>query len=201
MSRKAKLIPINPMANEFGLGVSIERMSFANMGIAEMEQGKQTHRHDGHTFVLLERGSVSLEIDFKTYHVEPSMVVYVHPDQVHRTIASENVTVCAWTITDENLNPEYLKLLEDIMPAEPIALDSDMFTVMTEAISLSFKFSQRKTDKLYHSLLKDSCNALVALVISQYFEHATSSKFPSRFETVNNDRPTSQKSFIFPRLT
>jgi AraC family transcriptional activator of pobA len=46
------------------------------------------------------------------------------------------------------------------------------------------RFSERKTDKLYHSLLKDSCNALVALVTSQYLALAQPADRLSRFEII-----------------
>ena len=94
------------MVDEFGVGISIERFSFTKSRPTEFDDGKQTHRHDGHSFVLLEKGTVFLEIDFKKYEIKPSTLVYVHPDQVHRSIASENVTLSIWTIIDENLKPD-----------------------------------------------------------------------------------------------
>ncbi|MCW3106192.1 MAG: AraC family transcriptional regulator, partial [Segetibacter sp.] len=87
-------------------------------------------------------------------------------------------------INNENLNPEYLKLLEGITPVKPLALNKETFSIISEAVSLCIKFSERRHEKLYHSLLKDSCNALVALVISQYIEQSKPAGKPSRFETV-----------------
>jgi AraC-like DNA-binding protein len=46
------------------------------------------------------------------------------------------------------------------------------------------KFSERKEEKLYHSLLKDSCNVLVSLVASYYLEQTHSVDKLSRFETI-----------------
>jgi AraC-like DNA-binding protein len=185
MPKKTNAIPINSLANEFGVGISIERISFTNFSTMEIQQGKQTHRHDGHSFVLLEKGTVSLEIDFKKYIVEPSTLVYVHPDQVHRTIASKDAEPSVWTIMIENLNPEYLNILEDITPTEPIALNADVFSTITEAVSLCIKFSERKNDKLYHSFFNDSCNALIGLGIAQFLEQSEPAKTPTRFEAVH----------------
>ena len=108
----------------------------------------------------------------------------MHPNQVHRIIGLDNVTVSTWAINNENLNPDYLKLVEGITPAKPIALDKETFSLLTDAITLCLKFSERKNDKLYHSLLKDSCNILVALVTSHYLDQATSTNKPSRFDRV-----------------
>src|SRR6218665_2581853 len=51
-------------------------------------------------------------------------------------------------------------------------------------ITLGIKLSERKNDRLYLSLLKDSSHSLVALAISQYLEQAKSTDKLSRFEIV-----------------
>lgn len=190
MPKKVKRIPVNAMATIFDEGIAIEKMSFKDISTLnsasskDFEEAKLAHRHDGHSFFLLESGSIYLEIDFQKYSITAPSAMYVHPDQVHRTITSENVIVSSLAITNENLNPEYLKLLEDITPAKPIALNKETFSIIAEAVSIAIKFSERKNNKLYHSLLKDSCNALAALVISQYLELVKSTDKLSRFEIV-----------------
>ena len=170
------------MAGEFNSGIDIEKILFKN--ISTFTEAKQSHRHDRHSFFLLESGTVHIEIDFQKYKIKSPSVVYVHPDQVHRTIAFKNVTVSSWAINNENLNPEYLTLLANITPAKPLVLNKETFSILSEAVSLCIKFSERKTDKLYHLLLKDSCNALVALVVSQYLAQAKSADKLSRFDIV-----------------
>ena len=182
MRKKTSSIPVNPMADEFGDGISIEKMSFTTLQM--IEEGEQSHRHEGHAFFLLESGTIDIEIDFQNYTITAPSVMYVHPNQVHRTTAAESVTVSALTINNENLNPEYLKLLEGITPAKPLALQQETFSIISEAVSLCLKITERKTDKLYHSLLKDSCNALVAIVISQYLAQAKPIDKFSRFDVV-----------------
>jgi len=190
MPRKTTSIPVNTMADDFGGDISIEKISVANLHALEnaaetnVDDVHQSHRHDRHSFFLLESGIVSIEIDFKTYEIEPSSVIYMHPDQVHRMLAFENVTVSSWAINNENLNPDYLKLLEEITPAKPLVLTKETFSIISEAVSLVIKFSERKNDRLYHALVKDSCNALVALVASQYLEQPASIDKISRVEII-----------------
>lgn len=184
MPKKNTSIPVNPMAEEFGEGIAIEKISFDVEDLHVMETAKQSHRHDGHSFFLLEKGTIAIEIDFQKYIIKPSSVIYIHPNQVHNTIALESITVSSWAINNENLNPEYLKLLEDLTPAKPLVLQQETFSIICEAVALGLKFSERKNDKLYHSLLKDSCNALVALVISQYLEQSKPTDKLSRLEIV-----------------
>jgi AraC-like DNA-binding protein/mannose-6-phosphate isomerase-like protein (cupin superfamily) len=190
MRKQSKSIPVNTMADNPDIGISIERISIkdlrtlANETSGTVEEAKKSHREDRHSFFLLEKGTVHIEIDFKKYKIKPSSVVYMHPNQVHRIIAVENMTVSSWAINNESLHPEYLKLLEEITPAKPLLLKKETFSIISEAVSLSIKFSERKDDKLYHSLLKDGCNALVALVVSQYLEQAKSTDKLPRFEIV-----------------
>ncbi len=186
------------MANEFGAGIAVDRISFTDMQI--FGEGEQSHRHDGHAFFLLESGTISIEIDFLTYNLTTPAIMYVHPNQVHRTTAAENVTVSSCAITNENLNAEYLAVLEDIAPAKPLILQQETFDIIYEAISLCIKFSERKKDKLQHSLLKDSCNALVALVASQYLAQAKLPDKFSRFDVVTKAfRKLLERNYIFDK--
>lgn len=176
------------MADQHGAGISIERLDLRSLDQATLSafeaEADQSHRHDSHSFFLLESGTVQLEIDFKQYTITSPSVLYVHPDQVHRTSASEDILVSNWSMTNENINPEYLKLLEDIRPAKPLILQEETFSIISEAVSLCLRFAERKNDKLYHPLLKDSCNALVALVLSQYLALVKLTDKLSRFEIV-----------------
>lgn len=182
MRKKATSIPVNRFDGEFNAGVFIEKIAFKDL--PSFEELEQPERHDRHSFFLLENGTVTLEIDFKKYKIKSPSVIYMHPNQVHRILAFENVTVSSLGINNENLNPEYLKLLEEITPAKPLLLNKGTFSLLSGAASLCIKFSERKHDRLYHSLLKDSCNALVALVVSLYLEQSRSTEKPSRFEIV-----------------
>lgn len=183
MSKNITPIPLNTMADMFGAGVVIGRVSIKDL--QTFEEAKQSHRDDYHIFFLLEKGNVSFEVDFKRYNISQSCIIYIHPNQVHRMRAFENVTASFWAINNENLNPEYLKLLEDITPVEPLNLCKERFSIFSEAVSLGIKLSERKYEKLYDIILKDSCNTLVVLVASQYLEQSKSTSNLSRFENMN----------------
>ena len=127
---------------------------------------------------------MNIEIDFQKHIIKPSSVIFIHQNQVHRTLSFKNATVSIWTISNENINPEYLKLLEDLSPARPLALKAEAFSVISEAVSFSIKLSERKDEKLYHSLLQGSCNTLIGLVISQYLVQSKPIDRLSRFEVV-----------------
>ncbi|BAV06459.1 AraC-type DNA-binding protein [Filimonas lacunae] len=166
MRKNAGAIPVNNFGSESDGGIAIERISFESL--PDLGEWEQPERHDRHSFFLLEKGSVTMEIDFQQYLVNAPSIIYMHPDQVHRILTFENVIVNAWAANNENLNPEYLVLLEDIAPAIPMPLNHQMFVLFTEAISLCIKLAEREKDPLYHSILKDQTNVLTGLIISLY---------------------------------
>jgi AraC-like DNA-binding protein len=152
--------------------------------LPDLGDWEQPERHDRHSFFLVEQGRVIIEIDFYKYDIHAPSVIYMHPDQIHRILAFENVTVSAWATNDENLSPAYLKLLQEITPAAPMPLTPEPFVLINDAISLCIKLSERKKDQLYHTLLKDAINALVGLLISFYLEQSTSPDKLSRAELI-----------------
>ena len=182
MRKKTTSIPVNHFDNEHNLGIEVESVPVEYF--FTFKEARQAHRHDYHSFFILEKGTVSIEIDFKKHIIKAPSVIYMHPNQVHLILGFKNVRVSACAINNENLHPEYLTLLEGITPAKPLLLKKGTFSILSEAVSHCIKLSKRKHEKLYHSFLKDSCNALVALIISQYLEQTILSDKLSRAETI-----------------
>ncbi|MBE9601851.1 AraC family transcriptional regulator [Pedobacter sp. MC2016-24] len=187
MPRKKLSIPVNSMLDLYGRSISIEKLNLGTLDGATLkhfEGGNESHRHDAHTFFLLESGTVRLDIDFQHHTITAPAILYVHPNQVHQTLASADVIVSSLAMADESLNAAYLELLDHLSPAKPLALEKETFAMISEAVSLCLKFAERKKDKLYHFRLKDSCNALVALVLSLYLESTRSLDSPSRSDEI-----------------
>ncbi len=187
---RKKVIPVNNMTGDTDSGIAMERHTITSFSKKNNEhpdfsqQAEQSHRHDSHSFFLLERGTVLIEIDFKKHRIKAPALTYVHPDQVHRTMIVENAVVTSWSMTNENIQPQYLELLEDITASKPISLTKETFALFFEATSLCLKFTQRTNDELHHFLMTDSCNALMVLAISQFLAQSGPSKKISRLNTV-----------------
>lgn len=183
MRKKTTSIPINHLGDEFDAGISIEKIVVDDF--PDLPESGHSERHDRHGFFLVESGAMVVEIDFQSYEIKAPTIMYMHPNQVHRNVTFKNVIVCSLAINDENLNPDYLKWLEELVPAKPILLDKETFSIIGEAMSLCMKFSERKQERLYHSLLKDSANSLVALIVSQYLGLSKSTDKFSRFDVIH----------------
>jgi YesN/AraC family two-component response regulator len=182
MLKKTKSIPVNAFPTGTREGIIIMKATFN--GSPNSEEVERSHRDNGYLFILQEKGSTHIEIDFQKHKIEAPSIIYIHPNQVHRLIAFENATTISWIITAENLQPEYLKLLEDITPANVLSLETETLSIISETASVCIKLSERKDEKLYDSILKESCNTLVALVASQYLAESKPTDKNSRFEVV-----------------
>lgn len=187
MLKQSNAIPVNLMANESGWGMAIERLTVESLEAAGMQEARRSHREDGYSFFLLEGGIVSLEIDFQEYTLVAPSLVYIHPSQVHRILRFENVTVSSWSLTAEQLNPEYLKLLEGLAPATPLLLSSEIVSLIKETVNLCLRFLKRNQHRFYQAIIRDSCNTLVALVLSELYEYKKTEEMLSRADVVTRN--------------
>ncbi|MFT3822928.1 MAG: helix-turn-helix transcriptional regulator [Chitinophagaceae bacterium] len=175
------------MSDNFSQGISIDRNSIKRTDFKtalQYEEATQSHRDEGHTFHIVEKGTILLEIDFREYSITAPAVVYMHPSQVHRIVDFRSITVCSLSINNENLNPGYLKFLEEIAPAKPLILTKQVYANIADTFSLCLGFSKQKNNRLYYSLLKDSCNALVALLTSAFLSQDKTAGKLSRSELI-----------------
>ncbi|MEH6305504.1 helix-turn-helix transcriptional regulator [Olivibacter sp. CPCC 100613] len=182
MRKSPNSIPLNTMADTFGTGIFLETASSEDMGL--YRQANEAHRDDYHLFCVQEEGTTTFEIDFQRYQVAGAAVIYIQPNQVHRVIGIEKVSFRVLIINQDNLHPAILDILQEIAPVKPLKLDAATFSLISESLSLCIQFFQRKQEPLYRVILKESCNALAALISSQYLAHANPSESLTRFERI-----------------
>lgn len=114
MLKKTTSIPLNDFGDEFVSGISIEKIVSVNL--PSLPEFEQSERSRCHSFFLIEKRTVTIEIDFQNYKVYSSSLLYMHPDQVHHIIALESLAANMLIISNENLNHEYITLLGGITP-------------------------------------------------------------------------------------
>ncbi|MGC4059145.1 MAG: helix-turn-helix domain-containing protein [Chitinophagaceae bacterium] len=178
MSKKQKLVPGHSLPAEFGKGLMIIR-SFSEE-LHEHEDVMESHRDDWHLFLLQEKGTTMLEVDFEEQVLGPASLLYVHPAQIHRLVRFRDALISSLMINDTNLKPETLRLMEEIRPAGVLKLDEATFSLLSDTASLCIRYSERAHEKLYPALMADSCNTLATLATSQYLALAARSGTDSR---------------------
>ncbi|OXG07081.1 AraC family transcriptional regulator [Flavobacterium araucananum] len=187
MRKNKNKIPVNTMDNTFSLGISIDKNSIEKSDFKtskQQEEANQAHRDEGYTFHILEKGEVTIEIDFQTYCISSPAVVYLHPDQVHRILDIDDIIVCTMSISSANLNEGYLKILEDLSPTAPLSLSCEDSLTISSIFLLCLTFYRQKENKMYYPLLKDSCNTLVGFLLSQFLNIKKLEDNFSRFDKV-----------------
>ncbi|GGH11678.1 helix-turn-helix domain-containing protein [Pedobacter zeae] len=182
MTRKSKSIPLKPLAKEFDNGIAVGKYPIADLRLSE--EAEYSHRHDYHFFILQEKGTSYFEIDFEKHQIKKPSIIYIAPNQVHSVLKAENIEFCLLAINNENLHPQYLKLLEEISPAKPLTLSSKHISLISQTFLLCIDLFEEREGKLYLSSLKDSCNTLISLFLSQYLERSGHADTLSRFELV-----------------
>lgn len=195
MTGKSKSIPLMPLAKEFDKGIAVGKYPVSGLRLSE--EAGYSHRHDYHFFILQEKGTSYFEIDFEKHQIKNPSAIYIAPNQVHRALKSEKIEFFLLAINNENLQPEYLKLLQEISPTKPLPLSSKQFSLISQAFLLCINLFEERESKLYLSSLKDSCNTLISLFLSQYLEKSKKADPLSRFHLVTKAfKSALEKNFI-----
>ncbi|MBJ98175.1 MAG: AraC family transcriptional regulator, partial [Flavobacteriaceae bacterium] len=79
MREQTKSIPVKTMDDALNTGFVIGKMTFKDLNA--FKEAAAAHRDDYHLFFLLEKGTLSIEIDFHTYTLKPAAALYIHPNQ------------------------------------------------------------------------------------------------------------------------
>ena len=181
MIRK-KNIPVRSLPEECFQRIVVERIS---SDFFENDKGLNiSHRHDYHIFVLQEKGTIHAEVDFEAYVNSEPGIMYQSPGQVHRALKAEDANVYMLAIYSDNINANYLAMLQYLTPLKPLTIDTTDLSVLKQAFDLCVHFFNQKKHTLYLTMLKDSCNAVVGLIISRYLRESKSLDLLSRFERV-----------------
>ncbi len=179
MREKAGEIPVNILPEGSFQGIMFLRKLFD--GAPEFDSVKRPHRDGGFTFIVQEAGKTFIEIDFETYCIAAPAVIFIHPEQVHRLVSFESATVSTWIIALENINEEYLTVLNKMAPVNPLAVSPNDMDLMRHNADLCVKLISRNYERFHSKILKDLCNALMGLILSQYLSADEPLKTQSRY--------------------
>ncbi|WP_306354141.1 AraC family transcriptional regulator [Flavobacterium sp. '19STA2R22 D10 B1'] len=190
-----KSIPVNHIGEEFGHGISLERITEENY--SSSGEAGHPHRHDYHIFLLAQKGSVDFEIDFESHTITAPSILYIHPNQVHRIRNAHQADFHLIGMDSDSLNTIYLEYLEQShLSIQPITLEQEDFLFFKSMLEQCIRASKCKKDKVYAEILNDCYNAFAGLVIGQYMQHTEPITIITRAEIINrNFRTTLEKNF------
>jgi AraC-type DNA-binding domain-containing proteins len=181
--RHKKDIPVRTLPKNFGHGIVVAKVSPKTF--KEDKEVMQAHRHDYHFFVFQKSGVTLTEIDFQQYLIDQPSIFYQSPNQVHSALKVENIEIFMLIVSNENIPTDYHSILQSVAPLRPMAVDPEDLSIIEKSFNLCIELYERTTDKLYLSFLRDSTNALIALLISLYLKYHKTLESLSRFDRVN----------------
>lgn len=180
---KHQSIPVRSLGEGYTRGILVDYMSVGQLH--EYEEVVSAHRHDFHVFMLLEKGNVLMEIDFEQHAASEAAIAYIHPSQVHCMLSIENAQGYLLAMTDDQLNPDYLQLLDQLILPAPVLSDApEVLGLFRQVIVMCLEIFRRGPDELYASVLKDSVNTFVGLVTSEFLRRTQLSGNATRFSSI-----------------
>lgn len=181
MHRKNVEIPLQALEDEYSDGFSIDKVSLDDL--LALEGAQQAHRHDFHFFLLLEKGDVTVEIDFEKYEMQAHSLFYLHPHQVHRILKLKNTTAYVLALKNEWLQADQLTTLDEMAPLAPLVPDATALRLLKQSAELCITIKQQE-GVFYKKALKDSVKAFISLVVAQFLGKFTPRKKLTRHETI-----------------
>lgn len=181
MRRKSVEIPLQILEDDYSDGFSIDKLSLEDL--IQIEGAQQAHRHDFHFFLLLEKGKVSVEIDFEKYNLEEQSLFYLHPHQVHRILKLKNTTAYILAVKNEWLQRDQITTLDQIAPLRPLVPHADALFLLQQSIQLCMAIHQQK-GPFYAKALRDAVKTFISLFIEQFLGAFNPAKKPSRSEAI-----------------
>lgn len=159
-------IPVNKMKDISGDGIAITREIITDDWL--YNELKDSHRDDYHLFLIQEEGTSEIRVDFQSYHLEPRSIMCLHPNQVHQLGPFSPGKASFLIMNNENLLPAHLNLLEELTPLKPIQLTEELFQLIADTVGVCIRIYENGELKMHLSLIKESCNILVGLLLSAY---------------------------------
>ncbi|UZR96574.1 AraC family transcriptional regulator [Chondrinema litorale] len=183
---KKESIPVNHLHHNVTHGIAVNRMDSETSTFGK--EADQSHRHDYHLFMIIEKGCVQVELDFEKQVIDKTAIVYVYPGQVHRILSAKQASIMLVSLKEEMIDKTYLELIEEIMHhSKPIVPNEQDAKVLLDTSSLCLEIHKRKSEKMKALLLGSYCNALLGFIISQFQENNKLITNNSRPEIITND--------------
>ncbi len=139
-------------------------VQYTSEDIKEKHWAQEKHRDDFFMFLILKKGSLELEADFKHIVMTAPSVFYIKPGQVHIIQKMKNIAGWSFAVEPSFLHKSYSQLLEDkILSPTPIHGKeySDRFDLLENLLPFLAE------DSLLSSthLRKDIVNSMVGIIV------------------------------------
>ena len=95
-------------------GLVIAPMSASFSYTEEANTVSDAHRHDYHSLFYLETGRLDFEIDSKPIHMTSGALLILHPEQVHQSVHSADISGWVMSFDGTLLDPQVCAVMESV---------------------------------------------------------------------------------------
>ncbi|TWF34917.1 AraC-like DNA-binding protein [Chitinophaga polysaccharea] len=141
---------------------------------------KNSHRDSHYQFVILEKGSCVVAVDFKTIPLKAGQVLCILPGQVHRALSARQCHAWIFSVRREWVHENYQFVFNSAVPfTGAIRLHKQKAAALSHSISLLYEFyTSRKHFHFSSQLLHATTDLCTGICADAYSEHGPARQQP-----------------------
>jgi len=173
-------IPVHQLSNWADFGLDMGHTSYP--GAREMLEGFEAHRDDCYSFLLVESGGGSMDVDFIAVALPEAHIYYLVPGQIHHNIKTNDSNTWFLSVNPSLVAKPYRQVFEgNLLLQQPIKLDTQAFAQFQNIIHiLKAQFNGDDSSPLYKQLVHSLLDSLLGMYAKNYQRNDTPGKGSSR---------------------
>jgi AraC family transcriptional activator of pobA len=163
-----KNIPVHKLQERASFGLEMGHTSLP--GAREALEGFEIHRDDCYSFLLIETGEGSMDVDFVNVHLPGSHVYYLLPGQIHHNIKTNQSNTWYISVNTSLVPKNYREVFEsNLLLQQPHPLNPDLFKQFQNLINvLNDQFNGDSESSFYKQLVHSLLDSLLCMYAKVY---------------------------------
>jgi len=168
MKAKKTIIPVHKLNDRASFGLEMGHTSFEGARNALEQLG--VHRDDCYSFLLVEAGNGSMDVDFVSIALPVSHIYYLIPGQIHHNIQTYDSNTWYISVNPTLVPKNYREVFDgNLLLQQPLQLDPDLFTQFQNLINLlNGQFNSDEYSPFYSQLVHSLLDALLCMYAKVY---------------------------------
>jgi AraC family transcriptional regulator, transcriptional activator of pobA len=176
----ARNIPVHKLQERSALGLELGHTSLP--GAREYLETVDIHRDDCYSFLLVEKGEGSMDVDFVNIQLPTAHVYYLLPGQIHHNIKTNKANAWYISVNTSLIPKNYRQVFEgNLSMQQPLGLNAMAFKQFKNIIYLlNDQFNGDKNSTFYTQLVHSLLDSLLGMYAKIYQRKDTPNKKSSR---------------------
>jgi AraC family transcriptional regulator, transcriptional activator of pobA len=161
-------IPVHKLSDWSDFGLDMGHTSYP--GAREMLEGFEAHRDDCYSFLLVETGRGSMDVDFINVDLPEAHVYYIVPGQIHHNIKTYDSNTWFLSVNPSLVAKPYRQVFEGkLLLQQPVGLETQEFAQFQNIIHiLNAQFKGNDSSLLFRQLVHSLLDSLLGMYARIY---------------------------------